>query len=333
MAGLKNSLKSPWLGTYSDVDARIERYAFAQDSLLRWIETNGQAAELFDNAANLLWLLLGRQRMVGWPDSHVASLLALPRNRILGAISGVNQPAAVRWLSRVELSVTNQATVALLIDALRAEVFRSRWAAEPNVPLHWIEAAVQHLAMHNTPAFSDFCLGNPSSSLQFLSTVREAGRFFNDALRVADAIGIDDAAVALGRCRDFSAIRRLHDRWMDRLNRHSAQLVTGETHFPAPPVEANGKIFPIETLEDLRAEGRLMHHCVAVYEGAVAQGESYIYRMIAPERATIELKLTGHTAQLCQVTLAYNERPSAVTIKAVERWLESQVAGRQNSNA
>lgn len=118
---------------------------------------------------------------------------------------------------------------------------------------------------------------------------------------------------------------------MNRLNRHSAQLVTGETRFPAPPVEANGKIFPIETLEDLRAEGRLMHHCVAAYEGAVAQGESYIYRMIAPERATIELKLTGHSAQLCQVTLAYNERASATTVEVVERWLESQAAGKLGS--
>jgi len=214
---------------------------------------------------------------------------------------------------------------------LRAEVFRSRWAAESNVPQHWIEAAVQHLAMHNTRAFSDFCLGNPHSSPQFHSTMREAGRFFNDALRVADAIGIEDAAVALGRCRDFTAIRRLHDRWMDRLNRHSARLVTGETRFQAPPFAPNARIFPIETLEDLRAEGRLMHHCVAAYESAVAQGESYIYRMIAPERATIELKLSGQEVKLSQVTLAYNERPSAPTIRAVERWLESQAAGKLGS--
>ena len=134
-------------------------------------------------------------------------------------------------------------------------------------------------------------------------------------------IEIHDAEIALNRCADFEAVRRLHDRWTDRLNQRQALVVHGATPFPKPPIPGNHNIHPIETLEDLQAEGRLMHHCVSAYEPFIRKGECYIYRILQPEKATVELRFAGNQVRIGQVQLAYNGRPSTETRVEIDSWL------------
>ena len=116
-------------------------------------------------------------------------------------------------------------------------------------------------------------------------------------------------------------MRRLHDRWTDRLNQRQALVVQGATPFPKPPIPGNHNIHPIETLEDLQAEGRLMHHCVSAYEPFIHKGECYIFRILQPERATIEIRFACNQARVRQVQLAYNGKPSNETRLDIESWL------------
>lgn len=291
---------------------------------MRWVEADSHAAQLQLTAPTLLWLLIGRQQIVGWPDQHVQALLRSSRVQILRAVCGVGYRSALKWLARIELTDADLHEFNALITGLKAELHRSTWGQADSIPIHWVRAALEHLELQSSPAFQSYCTHSHLDGDDFVEQLRQTARFWQDALRVAEMLGIQDAEVALNRSRDFVAVRRLHDRWTDRLNQRQAQVVNGETLFPPPPVPGTDQIHPITTLEDLQAEGRLMHHCITVYHPKIKARECYIYRMLEPERATIELIIEGKGVRLGQISQAYNAQPSETAEAAVLHWLQDE---------
>ncbi|NVK30152.1 MAG: PcfJ domain-containing protein [Gammaproteobacteria bacterium] len=308
-------------GIPSEVRTLAAPFRCGQATMLRWIATNQYASELFKSSPLLFWLLVARQQVVGWPDTHIESLLSSKRNKVLSAISGVGQQSGLKFLNRVELVKGDEKECEILINALRSGFHQSQCGQEARIPMHWVSAAAGYPELSHSRAFHNFCLANPEPSTEFHPELRHYARFWEDTLNVARVLEIYDAEITLMRCSDFQAVRRLHDRWTDRLNQHQAAVVDGATAFPTTPIPGNADIHPILTLEDLQAEGRLMHHCVSVYEPKILNGQSYIYRMLHPERATIELRFQGQQVRIGQVTLAYNARPSRETLSAVNSWL------------
>ncbi len=71
-----------------------------------------------------------------------------------------------------------------------------------------------------------------------------------------------------------------------------------------------------------------MHHCVASYVDAILSGQCYIYRILQPQRATIEVRLRGNQASVRQVALAYNGKPNEDTLTAVQQWFDDAVDDR-----
>lgn len=303
-------------------------FRYAKSALQRWIDIDWRAAQLFESAPILTWLLIGRQQILNWPDEHVALILGEPRTKILSAICGLGYRSALNWLQKVELVSGDYDELSLLINGLRAELHRSPWAQNSSISLDWIAAAVAHPHLQQTPAFANYC--QTSDDEQFHQHLLDHSRFWLDALRVAERLGITDAEIALNRARDFAAVRRLHDRWTDRLNQRQSQIANGQTRFPEPPIQGTDKIYPITSLEDLQAEGRLMHHCITVYENKILARQCYIYRVLAPERATLELHLKGNQLSLGQISLAYNAKASKETEAAVTEWL-AQAEAKSNS--
>ena len=289
--------------------------------MLRWVNSDSHAAQLQQTAPTLLWLLIGRQQTVGWPDQHVQTLLRSSRVQVLRAVCGVGYRSALKWLARIELSEADLTEFNTLITGLRAELHRSPWAQTERIPIHWVRAALEHLELQSSPAFTAYCIRSKLDGDDFVEQLRQAARFWQDALRVSELLGIQDAEVALHRSKDLAAVRRLHDRWTDRLNQRQAQVVDGPTQFPPPPVPGNDAIHPITSLEDLQAEGRLMHHCITVYHPRILARQSYIYRILHPERATVELKIERNLIKVGQISLAYNALPNEATRATVLNWL------------
>lgn len=297
-------------------------FRYAKGALQRWIDIDWRAAQLFESAPILTWLLVGRQQILNWPDEHVASILREPRTKILSAICGLGYRSALNWLQKVELVNGDFDEFSLLINGLRAELHRSPWAQAKRIPAHWISAALEHSDLQSAPAFKTYCSRSTSEGDEFVEQLRQVARFWKDALRVAEMLEIRDAEVALNRSRDFAAVRRLHDRWTDRLNQRQARVINGPTLFPPPPIQGTELIHPITSLEDLQAEGRLMHHCITAYQPKIMARKCYIYRLLKPERATIELEIDGHRISVGQISLAYNAQPTEATKTTVIDWLK-----------
>lgn len=60
--------------------------------------------------------------------------------------------------------------------------------------------------------------------------------------------------------------------------------------FPEPPIPGiKGIIEPLQSIQALLAESREMKHCVHTYYKKILEGKSYCYRVLYPQRCTLEL--------------------------------------------
>ena len=118
---------------------------------------------------------------------------------------------------------------------------------------------------------------------------------FFDTLRMAEML-------EGGHCPPrFSSLRRLLEVHNDLLRRLPARRLmelwqgdAGPIQFPPPPFAGTKQIQPIMTPDDLYREGEDMQHCVGIYARGVAEGRYYVYRVVAPVRATMGLRCRWH---------------------------------------
>ena len=68
-------------------------------------------------------------------------------------------------------------------------------------------------------------------------------------------------------------------------------------------------------------EGRLQKNCVAGYVRRVAHGNEFIYRVLAPERATLQVVQGRRGWRIGQLSGPENQPVSASTRVAVQNWL------------
>ncbi len=59
--------------------------------------------------------------------------------------------------------------------------------------------------------------------------------------------------------------------------------------FPEPPLRGTSEIVPIRSAAELAEEGKSMKHCANVFRGPVLEGKAYVYRVLAPIRATLSI--------------------------------------------
>lgn len=98
--------------------------------------------------------------------------------------------------------------------------------------------------------------------------------------------------------------------------------------FPAPPYPGTDSIIPVTNLQMLREEGEVQHNCVAMYDQEVMCGHQYIYRVLAPERATLAIVEAPSGGWLIEeIKGSCNEDVSKETKQAVREWLyRSEIA-------
>lgn len=141
-----------------------------------------------------------------------------------------------------------------------------------------------------------------------------------DLRAMGSQLGLADLEQRLARCPHLPALQRLHDRLALQLNAKEPLSTTG-AWFPPPPVMGNSTIVPILHAGQLQLEGRSQRHCVASYGPRIRGGRYYVYRVLAPERATLGLYRQGATWQMDQLRLQHNQSPAAATLAAVAAWL------------
>lgn len=95
--------------------------------------------------------------------------------------------------------------------------------------------------------------------------------------------------------------------------------------FPGPPYPEEDWIAPIRTPAELIREAEEQHNCVAAYIEDAREGRSYFYRVLSPERATLELSRDAlGTWSLYDIRTIDNGVSSATTWQAAQNWLRRE---------
>ncbi|NEX23067.1 hypothetical protein G3480_22675 [Thiorhodococcus mannitoliphagus] len=297
------------------------RYRYLQTSMLQWSARTRSGAELLEQAPTLLWLLLDKAIRKQWSDKAIAGMLSRRRADTLLYLTGRRSEAMVKFLNRVALCQGDLTELHTLKRFLRESNAWQSMTHFQRIPIHLLEVLRRYPELAGTQLLREIADLKATHVLDGVTQIRHAFPLWRDTLNLGTLLNISDAPQALAHCTSFEAVQRLHDRWMNRLNRRSHLITAGRNLFPAPPIPGNAVIHPILTEEDLRAEGVLMNHCVASYAARVRRGESYLYRLLQPQRATIEIRLTGSKPVIGQFKLAHNQAPDDASRAVVHQWL------------
>lgn len=201
---------------------------------------------------------------------------------------------------------------------------------------------------------------SPEKLEQALDRVKIA---IQDTLEMAEQLGEESRASSMvEQFPSVFSLEQLHDRYDQRLKRrqrnrkswilstacdsdlkhsqafknwwraHEAGYQVPLPPFPKPPLEGTEQIQPIRTPDQLAQEGREMRHCVAIYTKACYLGECYIYRVLGPERATLEVVPDERGGwRVGQAYKASNRLPNPQTMESLRQWAEeAPLEQRQN---
>jgi hypothetical protein len=314
-----------------DVQAILRLFVEHELALTRLLRLGRAVVELAENAPNLMWLVVDAVVERRTPEAEARRVLALRRVDILAWVLSTDTTAEMfRLLNRYRLSRRESYERSLILRALKdpAMVRAFRHAAEVT-PLRLGVASRQQSGMDVPAVRRAIVHGNPHGASYGTGIAR-------DCLRVAGVLGMEHPEVAVARCRTIAELLRLHDRWSRRMYDRPREVRgpvaafgvpesildrLGDTIFPKAPVPGTATIQYVESVHDLLREGAEMQHCVGGYANDCISGSTAIYRILAPERATLELRLQGEHVTVRQLKLARNGAPNADTLNAVRTWL------------
>jgi hypothetical protein len=122
--------------------------------------------------------------------------------------------------------------------------------------------------------------------------------------------------------QSLARVRELHDEISTEYLRRQP-TVAESFRFPRPPLRGTPEIVPIETLEELTAEGRQQNNCVATYAQRIQHRHTFIYRVLKPERATLSI-VRGPDGdwEIDELERRENTGTSDATWRFVQAWLD-----------
>ena len=305
---------------------RVMVFGYRQFPMLRWLALLEEARALLAHHPLLLWLTVDVAQEQEWDCETMRTWLRQPLPVLLEATVGVNRRAALRFLRKTVVSNGDQRELTLLRRVLRdthaVELCR-HFDAVPMTVLRVIEryphlshdGVLSHLKHRAHTAKPGAVLGEAKRYVQLLDDLGYMGQ----------TLHIPDLTRLLHRYRTLAQLQRCHDRWMEKINTQrfiETDSPTRHIEFPDPPLPDSATIRAIRNVSELRAEGREMNHCVGSYERPIRDGHVAIYRVSAPQRATLALSGSGANLWISQFRLAYNQQPSKASWQAVRAWIK-----------
>ena len=263
----------------------VARFDYLQVKVLQICAQSPEGRELFLDSPVFVWLISDYLHKNKLSCDHGNFLVRQKRRDVLKMILGKGSKSDIRMLKKIHIhdQILNKKSMASLQYALEnddSRVFRHF----PEIPLQLL------MIYQHAPHLIKSGLGQGLAEQQY-SRIEDMFKEIDHVLRIwGDVIGLGemlqmDPVKALEKCDSLQSLKRLHDEWTGILNRKARSVNDEKIVFPKAPVKGNDMIIPIMNLADLREEGAFMHHCVGSYARRLLMGDSYIFKVLQPERS------------------------------------------------
>jgi len=126
-------------------------------------------------------------------------------------------------------------------------------------------------------------------------------------------------------------LQRHHDHLVERVGRMDLKLLDPDP-LPEPPfpgiTTSDLHLEPLTTPAELLIEGRAQSNCVGAYAKRIRRGGLYVYRVLAPERATLAIaRIRNDTWRISELKAPGNAEVMDSTRQSVESWLGKNAVG------
>jgi hypothetical protein len=300
---------------------RIEPFRGDHLPLLRLLLALGERGDLFDSSPALGYCLaLAFRRSLAARtqerNQRLDQLASLKQAEIMDGLGLPHSKRAVKSMAKIRPTAMSRELAGGIKRLLADEDALQIMGHLPELNLGALTLLLDpQLRALATPVLFEAIVDEPQEGY-FPFTARRLA----DIQQMADALGVDISR------RRFRERRRLDGLFQDlaqdytRLEDHRLKA----SRFPPPPVPGSDDIVPLRAPQALVEEGRQQRNCVAGYTERVAGGDTYIYRVLRPQRATLSLvRWPGGRWQIGELLRAGNHPVSAMTRRAVEAWLET----------
>ena len=293
---------------------------------LQLLRAEPRALDLAESNPVLFWLLIDEmQRRRKLPKQAVPLALA-KQSVLLGKVLGQTIPVPqrkVKLCKRFELpSPLQPKHLAVVRRTLQSEPLSLGFR-------HWQRIPFRLLEMEDPLVpYSNWL--RESSNLGTDPSLRQVQPLLRDTLDLAEELGFLPARVL--QCPTRQQVVQLHDQLAEARNERQRALYrqrfVRSNSFPAPPLSGTQTIQPIRDDYALDQEGHEMHHCVGIYAKQMREGNRAFYRVLAPERATLELlRSPSGTWRISQLAGHCNARVAQKTKRAIYAWLAREQPG------
>lgn len=324
-----------------DFRERVKPYAFGQCMMLRYLAKYPEAEDLIVNNPKLFWLLAVAVRDSIVDDTEIPQLLRARHIAILGRIIRPASKMTLNILAKTALVSGGLTEARTIIGALGKRHICRLVAHIDRVSILLLQTLLQNPNLANPSIVRILAEESRVLALDLSDTIK-------DIRRMAEVLNNENPDQAISRCRSLAELNRLHDRWVDRVNRTQGIAIDGgqdewpedldrpdrfarnrlelERHadtnwtFPDPPFPDSDGIQAINSIRELVAEGRLQRNCVASYAASISNGEVFVYKVLWPHRATFELIKSAKGWKIGQIKLSCNRAPGPSVERKVREW-------------
>lgn len=317
---------------------KLRRFIYYQFSLLKTVLKNDAAVELLDSNPVLLWLMVVNNRKGIISDIEFEQLLHQKQLEIIDRLYGRKRQAYVKFLKKVTSERYNAFDFDNIEFTIQSDAVFQMTLRRQQVSTRQLRLLKHFPDLRNFRLFEEFCWTGDDPDETLILDAAEIRQTIRDSIRLGRSLEITNTEMVVHNCQTFDQLRRLHNRWIQRLNRRweeereereernrERNKTLLETPFPQPPLEGTAYCVPLRTSDDLYEESSSMEHCVAGYLSDVLEGSSFIYRVLYPERCTLELRMTSSGIRRGQFKLKKNKTPSPESDLLVSDWFERKM--------
>lgn len=298
-----------------DVIDAVGGYSECHWHMLSFIARCPGALELHDSNPALAFAIASSRVFCGRPvQKPLAEMRSLAGRRQRDALAWLGFPpteAAVRVFKKIAVSDVNIPLLMALRKGMKSAQANKLLAHLPKVT-----PVVAHILCEPALlALSSFKLieelsadGDRDSAMQCLFALRDIEEM-RQRLKPGKPLVISST----------ERLSTVHGQMVEETSRAEGECLF-QYLFPLPPFPETGLINAILSPLELLREGEAQHNCAATYTERVAGGKAYLYRVLAPERATVcVLKKRGRWV-LSEIKAACNRPVGFETAKAVTAW-------------
>lgn len=271
----------------AEVCKAVRDIRYLQLPMLQTAANSRYFRDLLVSTPLLAWMLMDHAINHNWSDSKIENVSQRKQTNILNEIAGQSEKSFIKLIRSIQLSEGTEKELRLILKTIRTDikVLLQHIDKVPVSILKFLNETTVFPSPKLIHFFIEFSLLINRDSICKYSYMT---KLWHDTQKLGADLHVPNVEKRMKACRNLLEIFDLHNNWIDRINDSSFETEK-DVIFPEPPIPDTSAIIGVRSYADLVAEGREMEHCVSIRRDAIISGDSYVYRVLEPKRATLEI--------------------------------------------